>query len=80
MSRQTEWIPSAEQTPALDFDFPSVDGSEPVVTTANDEAVYSIGYHGIRRYLRVAITAAGGTTPTLLCAATVIRGHGRVKP
>lgn len=57
-----------------------LDGTEPVITGSNDDAVYAIGYHGTKRYLRVAITAASGTTPTLLCAASVVRGKGRVKP
>ena len=57
-----------------------LDGTEPVVTTANDDTIYTIGYHGIKRYIRVAITAASGTTPTLLSSAVVIRGKGRVKP
>ncbi|WP_181786051.1 hypothetical protein [Streptomyces phytophilus] len=57
-----------------------LDGDEPVVTGSNDESVYVIGYHGIKRYLRVAITAATGTSPTLLCSAVVVRGKGRVKP
>ncbi|MEW2635257.1 hypothetical protein AB0903_27335 [Streptomyces sp. NPDC048389] len=57
-----------------------LDGTEPVITGANDEAVYTLGYHGIKRYLRVAITAVSGTSPTLLCSASVVRGKGRVKP
>lgn len=55
-----------------------LDGTEPVITTST--SITKIGYHGIKRYLRVAITAATGTSPTLLCSALVIRGKGRVKP
>ncbi|KLL11586.1 MULTISPECIES: hypothetical protein [Protofrankia] len=58
----------------------NLDGAEPVITDANDLAVYTIGYHGIKRYVRVAITVVAGTTPTLVASATVVRGLGRVKP
>lgn len=46
---------------------------EPVVTAA--AAPVKIGYRGTKRYLRAAITAVSGTSPTLLCAASVVRGH-----
>lgn len=55
-----------------------LDGTEPVITAST--SITKLGYHGIKRYLRVAITAASGTTPTLLCSALVVRGKGRVKP
>ncbi len=61
---------------AVSSDF--LEGTEPVITASN--SITKIGYHGIKRYVRVAITAATGTTPTLLCSALVIRGKGRVKP
>lgn len=57
-----------------------LDGAEPVVTTANDEQVHLIGYLGIKRYLRVAITAVSGTTPTLLCSAGVALGFPNSAP
>jgi hypothetical protein len=58
-----------------------LDGTEPVITTANDVAVYEIGYRGIKRYLRVTIEAVAGTdTPTLPCTALVLRGSPRVAP
>ncbi|WP_405930326.1 hypothetical protein [Streptomyces sp. NBC_00827] len=58
-----------------------LDGAEPTVTTANDEAVYEIGYRGIKRYLRVINKTPGGTaTPTLPCSALVLRGSPRVAP
>lgn len=57
-----------------------LDGTEPVITTANDAAVYEIGYRGRRRYLRVTIEAASGTTPVLPCTALVLRGSPRVAP
>ncbi|MGI5443818.1 hypothetical protein ACQEV4_42700 [Streptomyces shenzhenensis] len=55
-----------------------LEGTEPVITAGN--SITKLGYHGIKRYVRVAITAAAGSSPTLLCSALVIRGKGRVKP
>ncbi|HET8684982.1 MAG TPA: hypothetical protein VFM54_24380 [Micromonosporaceae bacterium] len=55
-------------------------GAEPAITTANDDQIHEIGYHGIKRYLRVSITAKAGTTPTLPVAASVVRGKPRVRP
>jgi len=55
-------------------------GTEPVVTTANDNTIHKLGYLGNKRYLRVAISAASGTSPTLVCSATVIRGRAAVVP
>ncbi|MFB4294801.1 hypothetical protein ACBI99_44730 [Nonomuraea sp. ATR24] len=57
-----------------------LDGTEPVITAANDDQIHKIGYKGIKRYIRVSITAKAGTTPTLPCAATVLRSRGRKKP
>ncbi len=57
-----------------------LDGTEPVIAAANDEAVYEVGYRGIKRYLRVAITAKAGTTPTLPCSAAVVRAKPRKLP
>lgn len=51
---------------------------EPVATEA--AAPVKIGYSGTKRYLRVAITAVSGTSPTLLCAASVVRGHAALSP
>ena len=55
-------------------------GTEPVITTSNDVAVYELGYLGSKRYIRVAITAVSGTSPTLLCSACVVRGKPRYAP
>lgn len=57
-----------------------LDGAEPVVSSANHNQIFEIGYKGIRRYVRVAITAKAGTTPTMACAASVVRGKPRVRP
>lgn len=51
-------------------------GTEPVITAA--QAAVRIGYIGNKRYIRVAITAASGTSPTLLCSANVHRGRPNV--
>lgn len=55
-----------------------LDGTEPVVTAAG--VPVEIGYKGVKRYLRVAITAVSGTAPTLLCSANIHRGHAHVSP
>lgn len=50
-----------------------LEGVEPVLTAG--DSVTRIGYTGNKRYLRVAITVASGTTPTLLCSAAFILGN-----
>ncbi|MGW2580830.1 hypothetical protein ACWCYZ_05735 [Streptomyces virginiae] len=58
-----------------------LDGTEPVVTDANDVAVYRIGYRGRKRYLRVILKTVGGTSmPTLPCTGLVLRGSPRKAP
>jgi len=58
-----------------------LDGSEPVITDANDAAVYRIGYKGIKRYVRVILKTIGGTsTPTLPCTALIVAESGRKAP
>lgn len=57
-----------------------LDGTEPVVAAANDDQLHLIGYKGTERYIRVSITAKAGTTPTMVCSATVLRSRGRRKP
>lgn len=57
-----------------------LDSGQPAAVTAGG-AVVEIGYRGIKRYLRAAVTVVGGTsTPTLLCSATVVRGNPRKLP
>lgn len=51
---------------------------EPVVTAAG--APVKIGYKGTKRYLRTAITTVSGTSPTLVCASSVVRGHATLAP
>jgi len=57
-----------------------LDGTEPVITAANDDQIHLIGYKGTKRYIRVSITAKTGTSPSLPCAATVLRGRARTYP
>lgn len=53
-------------------------GAAPVITEG--EECHRIGYVGSKRYLRVAISEVDGTTPTLACAAGVVRGDPYVGP
>ncbi len=48
-------------------------GSQPAAVTAAQSPV-RIGYIGKKRYLRWAITAVSGTSPTLLCSAGILLG------
>lgn len=58
-----------------------LDGTEPVITDANDVAVYRVGYRGRKRYLRVILKTVGGTsTPTLPCTGLILRGSPRKAP
>lgn len=50
------------------------------ISTATDNAVLKDTYVGSKPYVRIAITAIGGTSPSLPCAGTVIRGHARHQP
>lgn len=52
-------------------------GTEPAVTSANDDTVYELGYLGGARYLRVAVTVAGATTGGLYSAAIVLSNARR---
>jgi hypothetical protein len=54
-------------------------GSQPAAVTAA-QAPVRVGYIGKKRYLRWAITAVSGTSPTLLCSAGVLLGHIRKQP
>lgn len=56
-----------------------LDAGQPADVTAGD-TVSEVGYRGIKRYVRVAITAASGTSPTLVCSGTVVRGKPRKLP
>jgi len=57
-----------------------LDGAEPVVDGApDDDQAYRIGYLGMKRYLRVAVTVAGATTG-LVASASIVRTWPRKGP
>lgn len=55
-------------------------GVLPAIVAANDETVYKRRYIGTKRYVRVSVTAKGGTTPALPCSAVVVLGGRRKQP
>ncbi|WP_435610889.1 hypothetical protein [Streptomyces sp. C10-9-1] len=55
-----------------------LDGTIPTATTATDEAVTLVGYHGIKRWVRAVVTDGGTGSGSL--AVSVLRGRGRVHP
>ena len=58
-----------------------LDGALPAtIDPTNDETVYELNYKGRRRYIRVAVTAVGGTSPSLPMSAVVIRTNARKQP
>jgi hypothetical protein len=54
-------------------------GAAPIITTTN-AGVTVVGYIGAKRYIRAAATTVTGTSPTLLCAASVILGNPSLSP
>lgn len=54
-------------------------GTAPVVTTTN-AGVTVVGYLGAKRYIRAVAKTVSGTSPTLLCAASVVLGNPSLKP
>lgn len=52
-------------------------GTEPAVTSANDDTIYHIGYLGAARYLRVAVTVAGASTGGVYSADIVLANPRR---
>jgi hypothetical protein len=55
-------------------------GAEPQITSANDNDIYRVGYIGNKRYIRAVISAVTGSSPTLLCSASIIRSHAEQAP
>jgi len=53
-------------------------GAFTAVTASN--GIQRVGYIGAKRYLRVAISAVTGTTPSATCGATVVRGRAALAP
>lgn len=54
-------------------------GAEPSIVAADDDKVFIVGYKGIKRYLRVAVTASGTTTGGVY-GATVVLANPRNAP
>lgn len=50
------------------------------ITDANDNQIIKDSYIGSKRYLRLAITAIGGTAPSLPCCGSIVKGYGRHQP
>jgi hypothetical protein len=40
----------------------------------------TLGYYGSKRYLRWALTALSGTSPTVTASGTIVRGYARHQP
>ncbi|MGP3684151.1 hypothetical protein ACTVZO_05455 [Streptomyces sp. IBSNAI002] len=55
-------------------------GSEPAVTSSNDERTHEIGYTGHQRYLRVVSTVTGSPSTGGAYGAIVLLGWGRTRP
>jgi hypothetical protein len=56
-------------------------GTEPALAASDDNAVRELGYKGIKRYIRVALTGATGAPATGgVFAAIVVRGKPRKSP
>ncbi|MEU2801472.1 hypothetical protein [Streptomyces sp. NPDC007117] len=54
-------------------------GTVPALTSANDEAVYELGYLGHARYLRATVTTSGATDGGTL-GAVIVRAYPRRTP
>jgi hypothetical protein len=55
-------------------------GSEPAVTSANDERLFEIGYTGHQRYVRASVTVSGSPSTGGLYSAVVLLGWPRKMP
>lgn len=53
--------------------------TEPTLDSTSSDSTIEIGYHGIARYVRVAVTTSGATTGGVF-GATVVAAKPRVKP
>lgn len=52
-------------------------GSVPAVSSADDNAVFEVGYIGPKRYIRVTVTTAGATTGGIFGATVTLSGGRR---
>jgi len=55
-------------------------GTEPALTSSNDERMHEIGYTGHQRYLRVVVTASGTPSTGGVYGATILLGWPRKMP
>lgn len=55
-------------------------GTEPAITTSNDDRIHEIGYTGHQRYLRVVITPSGSPSTGGIYGATILLGYPRRMP
>jgi hypothetical protein len=70
---------SDDNTTFTAVDDADLQGTEPVVTNADGNKVYKIGYLGTKRYVRVSVTVSGATSGGAY-ATNVIKGYARKKP
>lgn len=57
----------------------ALQGTPPAIGSSNDNVQYAIAYTGLKRYVRVVVTAAGTTTGGIV-GATAILGNPRSAP
>lgn len=55
-------------------------GTEPAITSSNDDRIHEIGYTGHQRYLRVVITPSGSPSTGGIYGATILLGWPRKMP
>lgn len=55
-------------------------GTEPAITSSNDDRIHEIGYTGNERYLRVVITVSGSPSTGGIYGATILLGWPRKMP
>jgi hypothetical protein len=67
-------------TPSYLFAVQESDDNSTFTVTATNAGITVVGYMGDKRYIRGIAKTVTGTTPTLLCSATVILGHPRNAP
>lgn len=67
----TNWTAVADQF---------LQGTEPAITSANDDTVYEIGYVGHQRYLRASVTVSGAPATGGLYSAVILLGWPRSMP
>lgn len=71
-----------QESDSVSADFVAVadadlDGTEPAITTSNDDGVHVIGYKGNKRYIRVKLTASGSPSTGGTIGVTVLKTNPR---